>query len=672
MRVGVEIGGTFTDLVTVDDDGNVTTCKVLSTPKAPADGALNALRESGKPMKDVEVLIHGSTVATNAVLERRGAVTGLITTKGFRDVLEIQRHERYRVYDLYYQKTVPLVPRYLVLEVEERIAADGAIIQPLQNTKELANAIGKLINEEDLASLAVVLLNSYKNPVHEATLGEMLRIKFPQIPLTLSTEVLPEFREYERASTTVMSAYLKPVIQHYMETFESGLSNMGFSGDLHIMQSNGGIFPINAAQQQAVNVILSGPAAGVVGAAYVAEAAGYSNIITLDMGGTSTDVCLVQSGKPSITTDNQIDGLPIRVPMVEIITVGAGGGSIAYKDPGGMLKVGPESAGADPGPSCYGKGGNLPTVTDANVVRGMIRPNKFFGGKLPLRTDLANTAISELAGDLGMDTLTLAKGIEKVAGSNMVDAIRLASLERGHDPRDYTLVAFGGAGGLHACNLAEELEIEKVLIPENPGLLSAYGLLVSDFKRGFVQTEMTRGVDIRNDRVIEVFSELEHKGREEFDRFRVSQKGFTLVPSIDMRYLGQDLSLNVEIDLSRIPFEGLKKPIEAFHQDYTRRCGHCFPEAEVEIVNYRLTVVVSRDPPPIRKKTVSGSPSSDVGKLFVDGAFKNCAYYVREQLPAGFSMTGPLVVEEATATTFIPSNWRMEVDSWGNLILTHG
>ena len=672
MRVGVEIGGTFTDLVALDGNGNVTTCKVLSTPEAPEQGALNALREWGKPMQDVEVLSHGSTVATNAVLERRGAVTGLITTRGFRDVLEIQRHERYRVYELYYQKEEPLVPRYLVLEVDERMASDGTVVRPLKDTEKLIPVIERMIHDDKIASLAVVLLNSFENPSHEVAIGEVLRNAFPQISLTLSTEVLPEFREYERASTTVMSAYLKPVIQHYMTTMKAGLSDMEFSGDLHIMQSNGGIFPIEAAQQQAVNVILSGPAAGVVGAAYVAEVAGYNNIITLDMGGTSTDVCLVHAGKPSITTDSQISGLPIRVPMVEIITVGAGGGSIAYMDPGGMLKVGPESAGADPGPSCYGKGGSLPTVTDANVLRGLIRSDKFFGGKLQLRIDLAETAISKLADVLKMDTLTLAEGIGKVADSNMVDAIRLASLERGHDPRDYTLVAFGGAGALHACHLAEDLQIQTVLIPENPGLLSAYGLLVSDFKRGFVQTQLTRGADIRKDRVMDVFEELETKGRQEFDQYRVSQKGFTLIPSIDMRYLGQDLALNIGLDLSYVPFEGLKKPIEEFHQAYNRRCGHCFPEAEVELVNYRLTVVVPRDPPPVRRKAVSGSPSSETGELFVNGDYIDCAYLSRKQLPAGFSMAGPLVVEEATATSFIPSNWHMEVDNWGNFILKQG
>ena len=502
VRVGVEIGGTFTDLVAIDDDGTLSTCKVLSVPPSPAEGALAALDTWGERLDGVEVLVHGSTIATNTVLERTGATTALVVTEGFRDVLEIQRHERTRVYDLYYRKAVPIVPRHLVLEVDERIAADGSVVRPLGDTGRLLGELGRLIEEEHVESVTVVLLNSYRNAMHEEALGRAIRDRFPQVPVSTSVEVLPQFREYERASTTVMSAYLKPVIQRYMDTLRDGLSARAFDGDLHIMQSNGGIFPVAAAQQQAVNVILSGPAAGVVGATRVAAAAGYRNIITLDMGGTSTDVCLVHDGTPRTTVESHIDGLPIVVPMVEIITVGAGGGSIAYVDPGGMLKVGPASAGADPGPSCYGRGGVEPTVTDANVLCGLIRPAKFFGGNLRLRSDLASTALSHLAGALDMEPGALAEGIVRVANSNMMDAIRLASLERGHDPRDYALVAFGGAGGLHACSLAEDLEIGTVLVPRHPGLLSAYGLLVSDFRREFVRTELTSNADVGAERVL--------------------------------------------------------------------------------------------------------------------------------------------------------------------------
>ena len=672
VRVGVEIGGTFTDLVAIDDDGTLSTCKVLSVPSSPAQGALEALDTWGEPLEGVEVLVHGSTIATNTVLERTGATTALVVTEGFRDVLEIQRHERTRVYDLYYQKAVPIVPRYLVLEVDERIAADGSVIRPLGETARLLSELGRLVEEEHVESVTVVLLNSYRNAVHEEALGRAIRDRFPQIPVSLSVEVLPQFREYERASTTVMSAYLKPVIQRYMGTLQEGLSARAFDGDLHIMQSNGGIFPVAAAQQQAVNVILSGPAAGVVGATRVAAAAGYRNILTLDMGGTSTDVCLVHDGTPRTTVENQIDGLPIVVPMVEIITVGAGGGSIAYVDPGGMLKVGPASAGADPGPSCYGRGGEQPTVTDANVLCGLIRPAKFFGGNLRLRPDLASTALSRLAGALAMEPGALAEGIVRVANSNMMDAIRLASLERGHDPRDYALVAFGGAGGLHACSLAEDLEIGTVLVPRHPGLLSAYGLLVSDFRREFVRTELTRNADVRAERVLDVFADLDDRGRREFERYHVSRSGLVLTPSADLRYLGQELDLNIAVDLARVGEERLHPAVEAFHEAYEQRCGHCFPDAEVEVVNYRLTVTAPNEAPPLRPAAANGPPHAEAGEVYTRGRRVECAFFERQRLPVGFAASGPTVVEEATATTFVPPGWQATVDSLGNLVLTCG
>ena len=670
VRVGVEIGGTFTDLVALDGSGAISTCKVLSVPSSPAEGALAGLDAWRETLHGVEVLVHGSTIATNTVLERTGATTALIVTRGFRDVLEIQRHERTRVYDLYYQKAAPIVPRWLVLEVDERIAADGSIVRPLADTRGILDELGTLIDEESVESVTIVLLNSYRNPIHEAALGEAVRARFPELPLTLSVEVLPQFREYERASTTVMSGYLKPVIQRYMDTLQQGLAGRAFDGDLHIMQSNGGIFPVAAAQQQAVNVILSGPAAGVVGAAHVAATAGYRNVITLDMGGTSTDVCLVHDGEPRVTVDSRIDGLPIVVPMVEIITVGAGGGSIAHLDPGGLLKVGPASAGADPGPSCYGRGGDAPTVTDANVLCGLIRSAQFFGGNLRLRSDLATSALSRLAGALGMDTVALAEGIVQVANSNMMDAIRLASLERGHDPRDYVLVAFGGAGGLHACSLAEDLEVGTVLVPRNPGLLSAYGLLVSDFRREFVRTELTRVADLETERALEVFAELETGGRQEFERYRVSRRGIVPAPSVDLRYVGQELDLNIPVDLARVAEESLAPAVEEFHEAYNRRCGHCFPDAEVEIVNYRLTVTAPNEVPPIRFDAGTESPEVDTGEVYIGARWVECAYCDRQQLPAGHSAAGPMVVEEATATTFVPPGWRVSVDGWGNLVLT--
>ena len=669
MQVGVEIGGTFTDLVAYDNEGNITNCKVFSTPESPEKGALDALKAWGGEMKNVEVLIHGSTVATNAVLERKGASTLFLTTKGFKDILEIQRHERTMVYDLFYKKSDPLVSRNFVLEIDERIAADGSIIHNLSGLNDLIKQINLLIKNENIVSIAIALINSYKNTVHENKLAKYLSEKVPNIPITLSSEILPEFREYERANTTVMSAYLRPVIEKYMKKLENGLSRMGFNGDLHIMQSNGGIFPISAAQKKAVNVILSGPAAGVVGAIKIASLAGYKNILTLDMGGTSTDVCLVKDKEPLVTNDNQIDGLPIRVPMINIITIGAGGGSIAWRDEGGMLKVGPQSSGAYPGPASYNKGGQLPTVTDANLLRGLLRSNKFFGGKLKLEVKLARNSITELSKKLDMDPHTLSEGICKVANSNMMSAIRLATIEHGHDPRDFTIVAFGGAGGLHACHLAEELEIGRVLIPNNPGLLSAYGLSVSNFKRSYVQTELNTTKKISKKKLHDEFEKLKNIGKDELSKYRISQEKLKIVPSLDLRYIGQNLDINIEVCLDDLSKNGLKKPINDFHKAYKNRCGHSFPEEDIELVNYRLNFIVPRVLPVEKKSIVKQDISKEKGEIYQNNKWIKCAYLKRSSLPVGFLTSGPVVIEEPTATTVVPGGWNLKVDKNFNLII---
>ena len=669
MQVGVEIGGTFTDLVAYDNEGNITNCKVFSTPESPEKGALDALKAWGGEMKNVEVLIHGSTVATNAVLERKGASTLFLTTKGFKDILEIQRHERTMVYDLFYKKSDPLVSRNFVLEIDERIAADGSIIHNLSGLNDLIKQINLLIKNENIVSIAIALINSYKNTVHEKKLAKYLSEKVPNIPITLSSEILPEFREYERANTTVMSAYLRPVIEKYMKKLENGLSRMGFNGDLHIMQSNGGIFPISAAQKKAVNVILSGPAAGVVGAIKIASLAGYKNILTLDMGGTSTDVCLVKDKEPLVTNDNQIDGLPIRVPMINIITIGAGGGSIAWRDEGGMLKVGPQSSGAYPGPASYNKGGQLPTVTDANLLRGLLRSNKFFGGKLKLEVKLARNSITELSKKLDMDPHTLSEGICKVANSNMMSAIRLATIEHGHDPRDFTIVAFGGAGGLHACHLAEELEIGRVLIPNNPGLLSAYGLSVSNFKRSYVQTELNTTKKISKKKLHDEFEKLKNIGKDELSKYRISQEKLKIVPSLDLRYIGQNLDINIEVCLDDLSKNGLKNPINDFHKAYKNRCGHSFPEEDIELVNYRLNFIVPRVLPVEKKSIVKQDISKEKGEIYQNNKWIKCAYLKRSSLPVGFLTSGPVVIEEPTATTFVPGGWNLKVDQNFNLII---
>jgi len=670
MKVGVEIGGTFTDLIAVLDEGTIKTLKVLSTPSHPEKGALKALVELGVPFKDMNIIVHGSTIATNAVLERKGAQTILITTKGFRDILEIQNHDKSEVYNMYYQKPVPLVARDRVIEVDERLDSDGAISKTL-DVQEILTMLGKVIGRENgtIESIVICFLHSYKNPIHENKVRKIIEKKFPNIFVTPSSEVLPEYREYGRASTTVMSAYLRPVVGNYMTILKSSLQTDGFLGDIDIMQSNGGIFPCEVAERQAVNIILSGPAAGVTGAAYVAKATGLNNIMTLDMGGTSTDVCLIKNGQPTISTDNQLDGLPIKIPMIDIVTVGAGGGSIAWRDPGGMLRVGPQSAGADPGPACYNRGGKNPTVTDAYLLLGLIRPNKFFGGKIYLNWDAARESIAKLGYELHLNEMELAEGIYKVANSNMVQAMRLVSIERGYDPRDYTLVAFGGAGALHAAALAEELNMEGVLIPQYTGLLSALGLQIADFRRDFVQTNISKSEEITLHKVLIAFDRLREKTVKEFNEYHLDCNSLLYTHSIDLRYLGQAHYINVPVELDKVKSKGKKYIVEEFHKLYDQRYGHHFSENQVQFVNFRLTVSSKAIPLSWEQPQDTKDARWEHGQIFTNGSFMKCRFYWRDSLPIGFELEGPSIIEEKTATCYIPTGWKGKIDKYGSIVM---
>ncbi|MBS4010927.1 MAG: hydantoinase/oxoprolinase family protein, partial [Roseovarius sp.] len=479
MRVGIEVGGTFTDLIAIEED-RVQVIKVPSTPSSPEIGAMDALRFSGIDIRSIKELAHGSTVATNAVLERKGGKTAFITTSGFRDILLLQRHGRTRIYDLAYQKPVPVVDRASSYEVSERVLADGSVIELLDQEDVRLHLIPELLGSGYVA-VAICLLNSYVNPTHEILLRDILKECAPDIFVTVSSDISREFREYERASTTTLSAYVQPVMERYITNFEELLSREGFSGKFSIMQSNGGRVPGGAMRNQAITALLSGPAAGVTGALHQAKRSGFENLITLDMGGTSTDVCVIANGKAQLTQEYEIGGLPVRIPVTDINTVGAGGGSIIWLDEGGMLRVGPHSAGADPGPACYGRGGRLPTITDAHVVRKTIRAEALLGGRMALSTAAAFSSMESIAEKLGMTVEETADSAIRLADANIVRAIQLISTERGLDPRDFVLVPFGGAGPLHATAVAEELGICRILVPPNSGVISAFGLLASDF-----------------------------------------------------------------------------------------------------------------------------------------------------------------------------------------------
>ncbi len=670
VRVGVEVGGTFTDWVLTEGSRIVRVGKVLSTPAHPDVGVMNALEEAGVGLDQLSALVHGSTIATNVVIERKGAVTALVTTTGFRDVLAIQRQAKQRLFDLFYKHPEPLVPRHRVLEVTEKVAPDGSIRQPLA-LDGLLETLDRLIREDGVQSVAVCLLHAYANPAHEEALERALADRFPHLHVSLSSDVLPRFREYERTSTVVMSAYTKPVVDRYLGRLEQRLADGGFTGHLNIIQANGGSVPAPAIRRHAVKMILSGPAAGVVGATAIAADAGFGDIITFDMGGTSTDVCLVNGGEPKITTDYKIAGLPLALPMIDIATVGAGGGSIAAADRGGILKVGPESAGADPGPACYGKGGTHFTVTDANVVLGLIRPHTFFGGRLPLELDAAHSALRRLAESLGMNPPEAAEGVRRLVNFTMAQAMRLVSIERGHDPRDYTIVAYGGGGPLHAAQLAEELGCAQVLVPNNPGIISAFGLLIADIQQDFLLTRISPAGRATHSLLVEHFGELEARARREFDGYDVPWSAVERRYFLDMRYIGQAYELTMPVDEFASGQTSTAELTSQFHEFHRQRYGHASSREGVEIVNFRLTALHRSTVQ--RASGVAGAARGDVivetAPARLDGATSPCAFHHRDTLPEGFRILGPAVVEEATATTFVPKGWTGTVIANRNLIL---
>ena len=481
VRVGVEVGGTFTDLVAFEKDG-VRITKVPSSPLEPHRGAIAALDESGLALAAAEDLVHGSTVATNAVLERKGAKVAFFATEGFRDLLTLQRQSRRSIYDIHYRKPEPVVPRCDTFEIPERIGPRGEVVTALDEAAA-RHRIAQALQGGGYESVAICFLNSYANPAHERRVATMVAERFPAVGITCSSDVTREFREYERASTTTLAAYVQPVIDRYLGEFERALDERGFAGRFSLMQSNGGRLPASGMAGNAITSLYSGPAAGVMGAIRQAGRSGYRDLITFDMGGTSTDVCLVQGGTPVLTSDAEIDGLPIRIPVLDIVTVGAGGGSIVWRDDGGMLRVGPRSAGAEPGPACYRRGGAEPTITDAHLVRSTVLADTFLGGRMDVDPELARDAFAALARQFGRSVEEIADDAVRVAEHNIVRAIQLVSTERGRDPRDYVLMPFGGAGPLHAARVADVLGIATIVIPPAAGVLSAFGLVAPDFVR---------------------------------------------------------------------------------------------------------------------------------------------------------------------------------------------
>ncbi|RME82754.1 MAG: hydantoinase/oxoprolinase family protein [Caldilineae bacterium] len=665
MRIGIDIGGTFTDFVLFDErSGEFRSFKLLSTPKDPSEAVLAGLDElvpGGREGRRGLSIVHGSTVATNALLERKGAVTALVTTEGFRDVLAIGRQVRTDIYDFFSDRPEPLIPEERRLEVRERVDHKGNVLIPL-DTAALPALVTQL-REQGVESVAICLLFSFLHPEHEQTIAAQLRAA--GFFVSPSCEVLPEFREYERTSTTAINAYVSPIMDRYLGRLERELQ----ADDFRIMQSNGGSIHARQARAQAVRSILSGPAGGVVGAQYVAAAAGFQRVITFDMGGTSTDVALCD-GDIRVTTEGEVGGLPIRIPLIDIHTVGSGGGSIAYVDAGGALRVGPQSAGADPGPVCYGRGGTEPTVTDANLVLGRLAADYFLGGRMSLAAAQAEEALDAMAHALHLTpppgltpAQTAALGVVQVANAHMERALRVISVERGYDPADFTLVSFGGAGGLHACNLARGLGIPRVLIPPAASTLSAFGMLVADVIKDYVQTVMLPG-DTPFAKLEGLLEPLAERGRREIMAEGIAAEAIRLQRLVDMRYVGQSYELTVPLNADYV---------QAFHAAHHRAYGHSDPTAAVEIVNLRLKAIgaVPRPQLPQAEPDAPDPASAFIGRrpVVLNEGLVETPFYLGEKLRPGHRVPGPALIVQTDTTIFLERGDVARVDERYNLVV---
>jgi N-methylhydantoinase A len=667
-RVGVDVGGTFTDLVTVAD-GRVTVDKTPSTPDAPERGVvdgLDAAAADGLALPAIDFLAHGTTVATNAVLEGEWADTALITTAGFRDALEIGRQARPDIYDFQAEKPRPVVPRDRRFEAPERLDERGDVLDPLDEAavRDLAAELA------GVDSVAVCLLHAFENDAHERRVADLLDAEL-DASLSLSSRVLPEIREYERTLTTCLDAALKPVMDRYLGRLETRVAERGVTAEVKVMQSNGGTVTAAAARDRPVNTLLSGPAAGVQGATYVAGLAGVDDLLTMDMGGTSCDVSLVRDGDPLVTTDTEVGDYPIGVPSVDIHTVGSGGGSVAWLDAGDALRVGPKSAGADPGPVCYGRGGTEPTVTDAQLLLGRLDPARFLSDDLDAdRSAVRETIRSRLADPLGVSVEAAAAGVLEVANANMERALRVVSVERGHDPRDFALVAFGGAGPLHAAALAEALDVPRVVVPRSAGVLSALGLLISDTLYDYSVSRVRPWAEVTPATLAEPFAEFRERGRERLAAEQPDAVEFER--SVDLRYRGQSFELSVPVPDGGVDAATLETLAARFHDRHRERYGHAYPDEPVELVTVRLRARGVVETPDLRPAATDGTVADarrERRPVTFDGEAVETAIYDRTRLPVGGSFDGPAVVEGPESTVVVRPGQRARVDEYASLLV---
>lgn len=669
-ELGFDIGGTFTDIFVRDKQtGRILQEKVPTTPNNLSAGVVNGIEkvcsENNVPSEEIERLSHGTTVATNALLERDGATTGLITTEGFRDIVAIAREKRSDIYNYSPSKLDPFTDRKHRIGVPERLSADGEERTPVDE-----NAVHAAIDElkdSDVESVAVCFLHSYRDDKHEQQVHDMIEAK-SALPVSLSSEVMPEIKEYERSLMTTLNAYVAPLVDSYIEDLSGKLADLGLTEQLRIMQANGGVVTPQNLDSRSIQLVNSGPAAGVLGAAGYAAQAGIDNIITMDMGGTSADASVVRDGEPETTTEGEIDEVPLLFPQIDVRTVGAGGGSIAYLDDADVLKVGPRSAGAQPGPACYGRGGTEPTVTDAALALGYLNPDYFLGGEMALDVASAEAALTSIADNIGRDLTAVADGILDIVTTDMMQAIRLVTVEKGYDPRSFALTCYGGAGPLFATRLARSLNIDTTLIPAAPGVLSASGLLSADERFDFSMSRPLAVGDATPATVASIFNELEE------DAHDIVGSDAQFARSVDMRYEGQTFQLNVEFPDGDVTAETIDAMVERFYQEYEAIYGTTDRETPTEVMTWRLratTDTASVDTQAARERASVDDAVKTTRDVYVDGEFVEHTVYDRYVLPPKSSFEGPAIIEETESTTIAGPDSSVETDQAGNLLLRH-
>jgi len=673
IRGGIDIGGTFTDIVYIDDEtGEISSYKIPTTAANPAIGVLNGIAESKVKLNKVWLLVHGTTIVINAIISHMGARTALITTEGCKDLLEIGRGNRLESFNVFYKKPEPLIPRKWRIAVSERLDWRGNTIVKL-NLLEVEKVLDYFLKEA-VESIAVCFLHSYADSRHEAEVKQLIESKYKNMNVTLSSEVLSEIKEFERLSTTVVSAYTKPTAKKYIEELEVSLGKRGYRSNLYLMQSNGGIIDSEMAKTSPVQIVESGPVGGIVACKYYADMMGYKNIVVFDMGGTTSKAGLVINGNISITRDYSPGGYPVRVPVADMVELGIGGGSIVWIDDAGFLKVGPVSAGADPGPASYGLGGVEPTVTDSNLVLGRIRG--LLGGKTVLYKERASRSITgKIANPLSIDLITAANAIIEIAVSMLLDELRAVSTEKGIDLRDFVMFAFGGAGPMHCALMARESGIPRIIIPRAAGAFSAFGFLCSDLKHDFVKTQIMKLKEVDSDRVEEIYNRLASQGVKTLQREGVDADDIVIQKSLDMRYVGQAYEINVPFEFETVSSLVLDKLEKIFNESYEELYGHSTSEEAAEVVNFRLSAIGRVRKPPI-KETIPFDKKltpKDMGEVyFKETGWVDCPFYNREELAPETGIQGPAVIEEYTSTTLVPPDFEAHVDKYLNIVIRKG